>query len=210
MPLKRRAINQTARSNMENPQHQQRPSFEAALQEWQRVLAQSSLSTDLEWILDENLVFERDPVSASGVRLSFQRQFTRRPEDLARSTYDFFADFGARLVFYRLGTSNGKSICLMLCDPVFETRGEAEGFLRHDAWAISFRPGPAADIEEITDEKRWKNRLIGGRPLSDVDFCMPVELLREIEVHGRVLTPYERFGVKVLPAYERWQRSSEL
>jgi hypothetical protein len=198
-----------SRRTMENVQQHQRPSFDEAIQQWQATLAQYGLPTSLEWVLDENLVFEKDAAAASGVRLGFQTRFTQRPEDLARATYDFFSDFDARLVFYRLGTSGGKSVCLLLCDPVFETRGEPEGFIRHDAWLISFRPGPNSAIEEITEEKRWKNRLIGGRPLSDVDFCLPLEVLRELEVHGRALTPYERFGVKVLPAYERWQRSSE-
>ena len=194
---------------MENVQQPQRPPFDEALTQWQTILAQNGLPTSLDWILDENLVFEKDGAAASGVRLGFQTRFTQRPDDLARATYEFFAEFEARLVFYRLGTSGGKSICLLLCDPVFETRGEPEGFVRHDAWHISFRPGPNLVIEEITNEKRWKNRLTGGRPLSDVDFCLPLEVLREIEVHGRALTPYERFGVKLLPAYERWQRSSE-
>jgi len=195
---------------MENSQMHQRPSFEEALKEWQHVLTQNGLPSSLEWILDENLVFEKDAAAASGVRLGFQTRFIQRPEDLARATYEFFSDYEARMVFYRVGTSDGKSVCLLLCDPVFETRGEAEGFHRHDAWLISFRPGPNTAIEEITDEQRWKGRLIGGRPLSDVDFCMPLAMLREIAAHGRVLTPYERFGVQVLPAYERWQRSSEV
>lgn len=195
---------------MEHPQKHHRPPFAEALAEWHRILDRQGLPSTLEWILDENLVFERDPAAPNGVRVGFQTRFTPRPDNLAEATYDFFSEMEARLVFYRVGTAGGKSICLLLCDPVFETRGEAEGFLRHDAWGISFRPGPDATIEEITDESRWRNRLIGGRPLSDLDFCLPLSLLRELEVHGRVLTPYERFGLKILPAYERWRRSAEV
>ena len=194
---------------MQDAQNYQRPPFEEALKEWQRILAHAGFPTDCEWILDENLVFEKDPTNKAGVRLAFQTQFTTRPEGLAPLTYEFFTDFAARMVFDRLGTAGGKSVCLLLCDPVFETRGEAEGFVRRDEWLVSFRPGPAANIEEITDPQRWKNRLISGRPLMDVDFCMPLVVLREIEVHGRPLTTPERFGVKTVEAWQRWQRSSE-
>ena len=193
---------------MQDTQKYQRPPFEEAIKEWQRILTVSDLPTECEWILDENLVFEKDAAAASGVRLSFQTQFTVRPADVAPATYDFFTDFESRLVFYRLGTAGGKSVCLLLCDPVFETRGEADGFVRRDEWLISFHPGSKNAIEEITDAQRWKNRLVSGRPLMDVDFCMPLVVLRELEVHGRALTPPERFGVKVVDAWQRWQRAS--
>ena len=186
----------------------QRPAFDDAMQEWHKVLNGFGHFTECEWILDENLVFERDAKCASGVRVSFQTAFTLRPQNLAQVTYDFFTDYDARMVFYRLGTHRGRSICLLLCDPMFETRGPAEGFLRRDDWSISFHPGEQSEIEEITDGQRWKNRLVSGRPLADVDFCMPLAAIRELEVHGRVLTPYERFGVKVIDAWQRWQRAS--
>lgn len=193
---------------MQDAQKYQRPPFEEAVKEWQRLLNVSGLPTECEWILDENLVFEKDTTTPAGVRLAFQTQFTVRPADLARQTYEFFTDFEARMVFYRLGTSGGKSVCLLLCDPVFETRGEAEGFVRRDEWLVSFHPGGKGEIEEITDGQRWKNRLVSGRPLMDVDFCMPLVVLRELEVHGRALTPPERFGVKMVEAWQRWQRAS--
>ena len=193
---------------MQDAQKYQRPPFEEAIKEWQRILAASGLPAECEWILDENLVFEKDVAAPSGVRLAFQTQFTVRPADLAPLTYDFFTDFEARLVFYRLGTSGGKSVCLLLCDPVFETRGADDGFVRRDEWLVSFHPGTKSAIEEITDAQRWKNRLVSGRPLMDVDFCMPLVVLRELEVHGRALTTPERFGVKVVDAWQRWQRAS--
>jgi hypothetical protein len=194
---------------MQDTHTHQRPTFEVALHEWQNILAAAGHPSEVEWILDENLVFETDPANPSGTRLAFQTRFAQRPADLAPLSYDFFADFEARLVFYRVGTCRGKSVCLLLCDPVFETRGAAEGFQRRDDWKISFYPGAKGAIEEITDEARWKNRLVAGRPLNDVDFCMPLTVLRELEAHGRPLTQYERFGVKVLGAWQRWQRSSE-
>jgi len=193
---------------MQDAQKYQRPPFEEAMKEWQRILANSGFPTECEWILDENLVIEKDPANEAGVKLSYQTQFTTRPQDLAPLAYEFFNDFAARLVFDRLGTSKGKSVCLLLCDPVFETRGEADGFVRRDEWLISFRAGPKGNIEEVTDAQRWKSRLVSGRPLMDVDFCMPLDVLREIEVHGRALTTGERFGVKMIDAWQRWQRSS--
>jgi hypothetical protein len=185
-----------------------RPAFEEALKEWHKVLNGCGLPTECEWILDENLIFEKDATAPSGVKVAYQTAFTLRPPDLAQVTYDFFTDFDARLVFYRLGTSHGKSVCLMLCDPLFETRGPGEGFLRRDDWLISFHPGTKTEIEEVTDAQRYKHRLVSGRPLADVDFCMPLAAVRELEVHGRVLTPYERFGVKMVDAWQRWQRVS--
>jgi hypothetical protein len=193
---------------MAKTQHQ-RPDFSTALAEWHKILTASGHSTECEWILDENLVFEKDDKRPSGVRLTFQTRFTNRPPNLAQVSYDFFTDYEARLVFYRVGTANGKSVCMLLCDPVFETRGEADGFVRRDDWLMSFHPGPAGSIEEITEEARWKNRLINGRPLNDVDFCLPLAVLRELDAHGRTLSPYERFGVRMLEAWQRWQRASE-
>ena len=32
------------------------------------------------------------------------------------------------------------------------------------------------------------------------------DVLRELEVHGRPLSTYERFGVKMLDAWDRWNR----
>jgi len=193
---------------MSDAPNYQRPSFDEALNEWNKVLHGCGFPTECEWILDENLVFEKDATSPTGVKASYQTAFTVRPADLAQVTYEFFTDFDARLVFYRLGTSHGKSVCLLLCDPVFETRGPEDGFLRRDDWLVSFHPGADSEIEEITDPERYRNRLVSGRPLADVDFCLPLAVVRELEAHGRVLTPYERFGVKMIDAWQRWQRVS--
>lgn len=185
----------------------ERPCFYDALIEWRQILGEHGLPSGILWILDENLVFERDPSRPGGVRLGYQTQFTATPPELAERTYAFFSDFTARIVFYCLGTSHGRSVCMILCDPVFETRGVEEGFIRKDEWLISFHPGPGREIEEIQDEQRWRDRLIRGRPLSDLDFCMPVDVLRELDAHGRPLSSYERFGVKMLSAYERWGKT---
>jgi hypothetical protein len=106
-------------------------------------------------------------------------------------------------VYYRLGASAGRSICLLLCDSWFEPKSEADGYVRRDEWLVSFYPGANEEIEEVTDAKRWQERVVRGRPLTAVDFCMTLAALRELNAHGRVLTPDERFGLKILRSLRR-------
>lgn len=186
----------------------ERPYYFDAVDEWKKILTQHSLPSDVRWILDENLCFEADSTRKGGMRHSFQTKFTIIPPDVAERTYAFFSDFEARMVFYCLGHSGGRSVCIILCDPVFESRGAEDGFIRKDEWLLSFHPGSGQEIEEITDEARWKNRVKRGRPHTDLDFCMPVDVLREMDAHGRPLSSDERFGVKMLPGWERWNRST--
>ena len=181
----------------------QRPPYEEALAAWKKLLQQKGLSTEVLWILEENLCFEKDPGAAGGVKLGFQTAFTPHPANAAKDTYHHFAEMDARLAFYRIGQNRGRSICLQLCDAWFEPKGDADGYIRHDPWLISYYPGPNEEIEEITEEPRWKNRVVRGRPLSAVDFCMTVAALRELKAHGRVLTPDERFGLKILNSMQR-------
>src|SRR5207237_3342791 len=132
---------------METTRHYQRPPFEVALQEWKDLLAKHGFSTNVLWILDENLCFEKDPASPAGVKLGFQTQFSPHPPDAAKVTYHHFAEMEARMVFYRLGGNQGRSICIQLCDSWFEPKSESEGYLRRDDWLISFYPGPQEDLE---------------------------------------------------------------
>ena len=189
---------------METTRRYQRPPFEDALTAWQALLTKRGLSTDLLWILEENLCFEKDLGTPAGVKLGFQTKFTAHPPDAAKFTYHHFAELDARLVFYRLGANAGRSICLLLCDPWFEPKDEADGYMRRDEWLVSFFPGSRDEIEEVTDPKRWKERVVRGRPLSAVDFCMTLAALRELKAHGRVLTPDERFGLKILRSMRRF------
>jgi hypothetical protein len=183
---------------MENTHRYQRPPFEDTLVAWKTLLAQRGLSTDLVWILEENLCFEKDPGSPAGVKLGFQTRFAPHPADAAKVTYHHFAELNARLVFYRLGDNADRSICILLCDAWFEPKDESDGYVRRDEWLVSFFPGGKEQIEEVTDAKRWQQRVVRGRPLSAVDFCMTLAALRELKAHGRVLTPDERFGLKIL------------
>lgn len=178
--------------------HYHRPVFEDALAAWKQLLQSRGFSTELVWILEENLCFENDPAAAAGVKLGFQTRFTPHPADDAKVSYHHFAESDARVVFYRLGNSRRRSVCMLLCDPWFEPKQEQDGYLRRDDWLISFYPGLPEEIEEITDEQRWKDRVVRGRPLSAVDFCMTFAALHELKAHGRVLTPDERFGLKIL------------
>jgi hypothetical protein len=188
---------------METKPHYQRPPFEDALAEWKALLAKRGFGTEIVWILDENVCFERDANAPGGFKLGFQTELTPHPPDAAKATYHHFAEIDARLVFYRLGASRGRSVCVQLCDPWFEPKTEAEGYIRRDDWLASFFPGGNDEIEEITDAKRWQQRVVRGRPLSAVDFCMTLAALRELKAHGRVLTPDERFGLEILRSMHR-------
>lgn len=180
---------------MDNTSQFQRPSFEEALKAWKTLLKERKLPDYCLWLFAENLCFEPDPARPGQVRLSFQTLFTAKPPtDAEAMAYDAFGDFDKRLVFYRLGSSRGRSLCLVLCDSWFESRGEAEGYLRRDEWLISFRPGSDEEVEEITDPARWKKRLMQGRPLHDADFCMSLRQVHETIAHGRVLSTYERYA----------------
>jgi hypothetical protein len=194
---------------MESTRRYFRPPFEDCLAAWKALLSQRRFATDLVWILEEHLCFERDRQIPAGVRLGFQTQFTPQPPDAPKVTYHHFAEMDSRLVFYRLGASRGRSICVQLCDAWFEPKGEAEGFVRRDDWLVSFFPGPTDELEEITDVKRWQERVVRGRPLSDVDFCMTLSALRELKAHGRVLTPDERFGLQILRSLHRVKAGSD-
>ncbi len=191
---------------MDNARGYQRPPFEEALGAWKTLLTQRGRSTDLLWILEENLCFEKDPGTPARVKLGFQTQFTPQPAEAAKETYHHFAETDARLVFYRLGANAGRSICLLLCDPWFEPKTEADGYVRQDDWLISFFPGGDEQVEEVTEAKRWHKRVVRGRPLSAVDFCMTLAALRELKAHGRVLSPDERFGLNILRSMRRAER----
>jgi hypothetical protein len=188
---------------METTRRYQRPPFEDALTAWQALLTKRGLSPDLVWILEENLCFEKAPGTPARVKLGFQTQFTAYPPDAAKFTYHHFAELDARLVFYRLGANAGRSICILLCDAWFEPKNESDGYVRRDDWLVSFYPGAREEIEEVNDAKRWHERVVRGRPLSAVDFCMTLAALRELKAHGRVLTPDERFGLKILHSLRR-------
>jgi len=188
---------------METTRRYHRPPFEDVQAAWKKSLAKQKFPTDILWILEENLCFEQDPKTPGGVKLGFQTQFAPPPADSAKVTYNHFAETDAPVVFYRLGQSGGRSICIQLCDPWFEDKGENEGYEPRDEWRVAFYPGGQEELEEITDTKRWQNRVVRGRPFSAVDFCMTLDSIRELKVHGRILSPDERIGLKILRSMPR-------
>jgi hypothetical protein len=191
---------------MSTTPHFTRPTFDQALKTWTDLLRERQLSTDLVWIFDENLCFERATSGPAGFKLGFQTAFTPPPAGAEKIAYREFISTQARVVFYRVGSCGGKSVCLLLCDSWFELRGQPEGFIRRDEWLMSFRPAGPHEIEEITDQQRWENRLVRERPLHDLDFGMTLRAVHETLAHGRVLTPSEHFALRLLNAWRRLLR----
>jgi hypothetical protein len=180
-----------------------RPALDEALDAWKKLLAGRGFATDITWIFEENLCFEKLPTGPGGYHFGFQTRFTPPPEDALEIAYEHFSETGARLVFYRLGDVPGRSICALLCDPWFETKGDADGFLRRDEWKISFFPGQADTIDEVTDLTRWLRRVKRGRAFHDLDFCMALATVEEVKIYGRPLAPYERFAETMLNRLRR-------
>jgi hypothetical protein len=179
-----------------------RPSLSAALSAWRESLVQSGLPAEPLWVFAENLILEPD-ATADSFRVSFQTKFTPPDDDALEIAYDIFSDSDARIVFYRLGTAGKKSVCILLCDPWLDKRDARDGFLLRDDWKISFRPGKAEAIEEVTELARWVRRIKRGRDFQDFDFGMALATIDEIKLHGRPLMPYERMAEKVLSNLRR-------
>ncbi len=188
---------------MAKPRHYTRPTFDQALTAWRELLASRGLPEESLWVFEENFCFERDPSSPQGFRLGFQTALTPPPPGAERIAFHYFSDFEAPVVFYRAGSCGGKSISTLLCDPWFETKSDADGYLRREDWLMAFRPGGPQPIEEITDAARWGQRMVRSRPLHELDFCLTLRAIHETLAHGRVLTTYERFALRLLHAWRR-------
>ena len=180
-----------------------RPNLREALAAWQDSLAARKLPAETLWIFSENLCFEPARVTPGSLRVGFQTRFTPPADDALEIAYDQFAETGARMVFYRLGSCARGSVCLLLCDPWFDPRDERDGFTRRDDWGISFFTGVAGDVEEITDLTRWLRRVKRNYAFRDFDFAMSLATIDEIKIHGRTLQPYERFADTMLNRLRR-------
>jgi hypothetical protein len=180
-----------------------RPALDEAMAAWQDCLSRHGLPAEPLWIFSENLCIERSPMTPGSFRYGYQTKFTTPDDDALDIAYDHFSETGARIVFYRLGSAPKKSVCILLCDPWFEGKTALDGFERRDDWGISFRPGHAGDIEEITDLTRWVRRVKNDRAFHDFDFGMALETINEIKTHGRPLVPYERMAQKMLGRLRR-------
>lgn len=180
-----------------------RPNLSQALDAWKKTLAERKLATNLLWIFEENLCFEKKPDVPGGIHIGFQTKFSPVPREALEIAYEHFCEAEARIVFYRLGESKGRSVCVLLGDPWFDDKKESGGFVLRNDWGISFHPGQQFEIEEVTDMRRWVRRLRRERPLHDVDFCMTLVAVDEIQTHGRVLTPGERYSEEMLGKLRR-------
>src|ERR1035437_1773756 len=180
-----------------------RPTLDSALAAWKQLLAERGLATNLLWIFEENLCFERKPEVPGGVHIGFQTRFSPVPREALDIAYEHFCESDARIVLYRLGESKDRSVCILLGDPWFSDKKERDGFALRDEWGISFYPGPKIEIEEIADMRRWIRRIHRERPLHDVDFCMTLAAGDEIQIHGRVLSPGERYSESMLGKLRR-------
>jgi hypothetical protein len=188
---------------MNPPAPFKRPNLSEALDAGKKLLAEHGFATDLTWIFQENLCFEKLQIQPGRFYFGYQTKFTPPPEDALEVAFDQFAESAARLVFYRLGGAPGKSICILLCDPWFENKGSTEGYIRRDDWKISFHPGPRDVIEEVTDLTRWLRRVKRDRAFHDLDFCMALATIDEVKIYGRPLAPYERFAETMLNRLRR-------
>ncbi len=180
-----------------------RPTLASALAAWKELLSERGLATNLLWIFEENLCFEKKVEVPGGIHIGFQTRFSPVPKEALEIAYEHFCESDARIVFYRLGENRGRSVCILLGDSWFADKKERDGFTLRDEWGISFYPGPKIEIEEITDMRRWIRRIRRERPLHDVDFCMTLAAVDEIQVHGRVLSPGERYSEAMLGKLRR-------
>ena len=180
-----------------------RPNLSDALVVWKKLLAERGFATDLLWIFEENLCFEKKPEVPGGIHIGFQTRFSPVPQESLDIAYEHFCEAEARIVFYRLGESKGRTVCILLGDPWFNEKKETDGYVRRDEWGISFFPGQKIEIEEVSDMRRWIRRLRRERPLHDVDFCMTLTAVDEIQIHGRVLTAGERYSEEMLSKLRR-------
>jgi hypothetical protein len=186
---------------MSAPKHN-RPPLAEVLAAWQSHLVTRNLPADCVWIFAENLCIEPSPVS-SGLRTGFQTKFSNPSDDALEITYDVFGETNAPVIFYRLGSSGNRSICLLLCDSWFENKSAAEGFENQGDWGITFFTGQSGEIEEITDLSRWLRRVKRGNNPHDLDFAMSLATIDEIKIHGRTLMPYERFAESMMGRLRR-------
>jgi hypothetical protein len=180
-----------------------RPNVKDALAAWEKLLDDRGLAPNLLWIFEENLCFEKKPDVPGGIHIGFQTRFSAVPQEALEIAYEHFCESDSRIVFYRLGANKNRSVCILLGDPWFNEKTESDGFVLRNDWGVAFYPGQKIEIEEIADMRRWIRRIRRERPLHDVDFCMTLAAVDELQIHGRVLTPGERYSEDMLSKLRR-------
>src|SRR5688572_25510115 len=105
-----------------------RPSLDHAIRAWEKILSERGFATNLLWIFEENLCFEKKPGAPGGIQPGYQTRFLKPPEDAVDIAYELFCNANARVVFFRLGENHGRSVCLLLGDRWFDKKHESNGY----------------------------------------------------------------------------------
>jgi hypothetical protein len=188
---------------MRNPPVFTRPTFDQALRAWEGVLKERGVPTDCLWLFEENLCFEATGGSG-GPTQAFQTTFTPPPPKAERVAYRYFSQFERPVVFYRIGSWEGKSLALILCDSWFEAQLNNPDYVKREDWFISFYPGQDRQVDEVQDLERYQARLVRNRPVQALDFCMTLRAVHEMLAHGHVLSPYEHYALRFLNAWKQF------
>ena len=103
---------------MSSPTPLNRPALTEALDAWKQLLAARGFATELRWIFEENLCFEKSRADKDGYHLGFQTRFTPPPEDALDIAFDHFCETDKRMFFTGLAMPPGNPFAF--CCP---TRG---------------------------------------------------------------------------------------
>ena len=134
-------------------------------------------------------MLRKKPDVPGGIHIGFQTRFSPVPRRRSTSPTNIFASPIHASFFIGSARTRAARVCILLGDPWFNDKTESDGFVLRNDWGIAFHPGQKIEIEEITDMRRWIRRIRRERPLHDVDFCMTLAAVDELQIHGRVLTP---------------------
>ena len=167
------------------------PPFDEALSAWTSFLAEQGLPTELSWVFDENVV--RVPVEGTlYFTPSFQVELDAPQPEYARIAYEYFAATPWPVVFRAVGTSASKCLCMILCDDWFEGDDEDLGVRYRKPWHMYFDAGSGEEVGEVRDRGAWRRLKARTQALSDLDFGMTLQAVRELQQHGRILPPWQR------------------
>ena len=168
-----------------------RPSFDEAVRAWTSFLSEQGLPTELLWVFDENVV--RIPVEGTlHFTPSFQVELDAPRPEYARIAYEYFVDSQWPMVFRAVGTNASKSLCMILCDDWFEGDDEDLGVSYRKPRHMYFDAGSGEGVAEVRDRGAWRRLKARTQALSNLDFGMTLQAVRELEQHGRILPPWQR------------------
>ena len=85
-----------------------RPSLEAAVKDWKKLLAERGFATDLVWIFAENLCVEKSRTEPGGFHFGFQTRFTPPSEDALDIAFEHFCETGRADRLLPAGRASGQ------------------------------------------------------------------------------------------------------